>query len=162
MDVDLPGTSEAEVTDPHNWNPLARYLLLYALHFERHPLIPDGASIEWEVVEIPEDDRYDMIYVHARIDLLNGVRFEFEKFGDVEKAPPRRVRMDSYRYNASFPGGHNLLRYDNGHEDEPDVFHRHLFDPGSGEEIEYTEMKREEFPVMHHILDEILELAPLE
>ena len=69
--------------------------------------------------------------------------------------------MRLYRYNAFLPGGHNVLRYDNGHYQKDDEYHRHEFDLATGEEISRRVITRLEFPVMHKVLDELMMLLPL-
>jgi len=69
-----------------------------------------------------------------------------------------QVRGLSYRYNASLQGKHEILRYDNTHSTY-DYYHKHLFDPVSGTELDVIPLTREEFPVCHQVLDEIMEIA---
>ena len=64
-------------------------------------------------------------------------------------------------YNAYRPGGHNVLRYDNQHRGTENVYHRHQFDVDTGELVSFTTMPREDFPVMHQVLDELIQLVPL-
>ncbi len=68
--------------------------------------------------------------------------------------------MKIYAYNAWHPGGHNVLRYDNQHIGEDDAYHRHQFDPKTGKQIDYRTLTRIEFPVMHQILDELMDIVP--
>lgn len=50
------------------------------------------------------------------------------------------------------------MRYDNLHEDL-DEYHRHVFDLETGEQIGHTQiLSRQEFPVMHEILNELEEM----
>ena len=90
----------------------------------------------------------------------NGLRLSVYKDGQIERSPPRRVRMLVYSYNANFPKGENVLRYDNMHSDEPDVYHRHVFDPDTGDQISFSTLTRAQFPVMHEVLDELMCMFP--
>lgn len=67
----------------------------------------------------------------------------------------RQLRGFSYRYNAYVRNGHNVLRYDNGHSETPEEFHRHLFDPRTGGELEKRIITRYDLPVLSDMLTEI-------
>ena len=69
------------------------------------------------------------------------------------------VRGVSYRYNAHVRGGHNILRYDNGHIESPDEFHRHEFDPLTGRERSRSTLEREEMPTLIEVVAEVERLA---
>ena len=151
---------ESKQGDPHNWNSLENYRLLHEKHLESHPLIrPDGYRLSFERYDIP-DAWYDRIVLRADISCINGLLLEITKYGDIDRSPARRVRMFRFRYNAHFPRGENVLRYDNMHSDEPDVYHRHVFDPETGDQTSYTTLTRAQFPVMHEVLDELMQMFP--
>jgi hypothetical protein len=152
-------SEESTGNDKHNWNPLANYLFLHEKHLEDHPIVQE-AQFEVTYVSRPDDNAFDGISMSGFVVCTDGVLLEFEKSGEIEKFPPRRVRMNLYRYNAWIPGGHNVLRYDNMHIGEEHVYHRHLYDHMTGQPTETSYMRREEFPVLHEILDEIMELIP--
>ncbi|MGH2461447.1 MAG: toxin-antitoxin system TumE family protein [Chloroflexota bacterium] len=65
-----------------------------------------------------------------------------------------QVRGLRYSYNAHARGRFNLLRYDNGHDD-PNEYHRHRFDPFTGEQVEFQYVTRQQFPTLSELLDEV-------
>lgn len=155
----MADTEKTRRKDPHDWNPLANYRFLHEKHLQEHPLVLPESRLNTFVVRTPEAP-YDVIVVEGLVLCSNGIHMYVYKVGDTHRSPAHRVRMNIYRYNAWFPGGHNVLRYDNMHRGNENVYHRHSFDPATGEEVEYREMAREDFPVMHQILDELFELFP--
>ena len=52
-----------------------------------------------------------------------------------------------------------MLRYDSGHAHTPDVYHRHEYDPETGQD-RLTTLSREEFPVLSELVDELAEMFP--
>ena len=98
--------------DPHDWNSLANYVFLHEKHFEEHPLISPGSSLNIYLFPTP-DALYDLIVVEGIISCINGLELEISKSGAVDRTAAQRVRMNLYSYNAWWPGGHNVLRYDN-------------------------------------------------
>lgn len=86
---------------------------------------------------------------------LHGVVVEVEKYFDTKTTRDGRlqVRCFSYRYNARLPGKFNILRYDTGHDF--DEYHRHRFDPKTGQQIRFELLTREQFPLLSEILDEL-------
>ena len=147
--------------DPHDWNSIENYVYLHLLHLDEHPLVEQGvSSLRFIPIHTPQAP-YDILVVEGLIVCRNGLRLEISKSGDMERTTSRRVRMALYSYNAYRPGGHNVLRYDNQHRGTENVYHRHQFDVDTGELVSFTTMPREAFPVMHQILDELVQLVPL-
>ena len=148
--------------DPHNWNSFENYRYLHIKQLEEHPLVRfDRSYLDFEVRQQLRA-HYDLITVRGLIVCRNGFLLRIYKEGDIDRSPSRRVRMLVYSYNAWFPHRENVLRYDNMHKEERDVFHRHLFDPDTGRLISLRRMTRVEFPVMHQVLDELMERFPIE
>lgn len=146
--------------DPHNWNSLDNYRFLHEKHLAQHPLVlREGWTLEIEVTSRPLLP-YDYIKLTGIVVCLNRLVLEITKEGDLDRTQTHRVRMSRFRYNAHFPKGENVLRYDNMHSDEPDVYHRHVFDPDTGEQISFRTLTRAQFPVMHEVLDELLQMFP--
>ncbi len=144
--------------DPHNWNPLDNYIYLHEMHLENHPyVLMEESSLDFTPVLQPQAP-HDMLVVRGFIVFENGLNLEIRKTGALDKSRNRRVRMSIYSYNAWFPGRHNVLRYDNMHLDEENIYHRHLFDPSTGEEIIKDTLTRSQFPVMHEILNELMQM----
>ena len=46
------------------------------------------------------------------------------------------------------------------HLSEPDVYHRHVFDPDTGVETVRENLTRDQFPVFHEVLDELMRMFP--
>ena len=131
------------------------------LHLDEHPLVhQETSSLTFIAIHTPQAP-YDTLVVEGLIVCRNGLRLDISKTGDMERTAPRRVRMTLYSYNAYRPGGHNVLRYDNQHRGTENVYHRHQFDVDTGELVSFTTMPREDFPVMHQVLDELIQLVPL-
>ena len=105
---------------------------------------------------------YDRVVMEGLIVCRNGIHLSVYKEGQIDRTPSRRVRMLVYSYNAHFPGRENVLRYDNQHRNEPHVYHRHVFDPETGAQVSFQTMSRLEFPVMHQVLDELMEMFPID
>ena len=146
--------------DPHDWNPLENYVYLHRKHFDKHQLVDQQASsLEFIRLQNPRA-LHDILIVEGRIICTNGLSLEIRKAGDLEKTGARRVRMRVYRYHAHFPGGHNVLRYDNGHYLKDDEYHRHEFDVATGEEISRKLITRLELPVMNKVFDELMAMLP--
>ena len=146
--------------DPHNWNSLANYLFLHQKHLDSHPFVRAGQySLPFEITDQPRS-RYDRIKIQGLVVCTNGLVVEITKIGDLDRTRGRRVRISRFRYNAHFPRKHNVLRYDNMHADEPDIYHRHVFNPATGHEVIREDLTRTQFPVMHQVFDELMQMFP--
>ncbi len=146
--------------DPHDWNSLENYVLVHKKRLSEHALVVQEVSSLLFLSEPAPHTRYDVFKVQGLIVCRNGICLTVSKRGDMERSHSRRVRMFLYAYNAWFPGGHNVLRYDNQHVGQENVYHRHQFDPVTGVEVGFSRMQRHQFPVMHEILDELMALFP--
>ena len=155
----MADSEEARRGDSHDWNSLENYIFLHEKHLDEHALVLEGSSLEFREIATP-NALYDVLVVEGIVLCSNGLHLEVNKLGDIDRSPARRVRMNLYSYNAWQPGGHNALRYDNQHRRSEDVYHRHLFDLATGRQIAFTTMPRHEFPVLHTILDELMDLFP--
>ena len=161
MGLDMANTEANRRGDPHDWNPIENYVYLHQLHLDEHPLVDqEASSLRFIAIDTPRAP-YDIMVVEGLIVCRNGLRLDISKSGDMERTAQRRVRMTLYSYNAYRPGGHNVLRYDNQHLGTEHVYHRHQFDVDTGQLVSFTTMSREAFPVMHQILDELVQLIPL-
>ena len=146
--------------DPHNWNSLDNYRLLHEKHLDAHPFVlANGWDLTFHYTSLPFS-QFDAIRLEGIVLCTNGIVLEITKEGDVDRTQAHRVRMSRFRYNAHFPGGENVLRYDNMHSDEPDVYHRHVSDPETGDQVSFSTLTRAQFPVMHEILDELMRMFP--
>ena len=144
--------------DPHNWNSLDNYRFLHEKHLDAHPFVlPNGWDLTFHYTSLPFS-QFDAIRLEGLVLCTNGLVLEMTKEGDVDRTQAYRVRMFRFRYNAHFPRGENVLRYDNMHADEPDIYHRHVFNPATGHEVIREDLTRAQFPVMHQVLDELMQM----
>ena len=116
-----------------------------------------NALTKFNMFPIPES-ACDLYVVEGLVVCKNGLNLEIAKSGEIERTDARRVRINLYRYQAWFPGRHEVLRYDNQHPGEEHIYHRHPFDLQTGKEQPVSYMSRENFPVMNEILDELMNL----
>ena len=66
-----------------------------------------------------------------------------------------QVRCFVYEYNAYIAGKYNVLRYDNTHEGNLNYYHKHIFHLETGLELSIIELTRDNFPLLHEVLDEL-------
>lgn len=98
--------------------------------------------------------------IEGSIRCAAGLEIDVTKLLDVRvNRRLEQVRGVSYRYNAYVRGGHNILRYDNGHAEAPDEFHRHEFDSFTGRELSRTILGREDMPTLIEVVSEVERLA---
>lgn len=145
--------------DPHGWNTVENFLLVHEKGLENHPCIDHSKqnSLSFEQYDL-EGNSYFVLY--GAVFCIHDVIVEVAKYYETRVLDGRlQLRGFSYRYNAHVRNGHNLLRYDNGHADAPDEFHRHEFDPDSGLEKEKRILSRHELPVFSDVLTEIQALV---
>jgi hypothetical protein len=141
------------VTDRHGWNSWENYRALHEKRVTEHPFVLDHI-FEWTIVG--DRDFPDQIQLSGQIFCEEGVHLHVTKMLATRVRNNRlQVQAERYSYNAFFVGRHNILRYDNGHLESPDEFHRHLFDVKTGEEIERTLLTRDRLPLLHEILTEV-------
>lgn len=70
------------------------------------------------------------------------------------------IQTSWYSYNASIRGGHNILRYDNQHEDasfrnHPDPHHKHVFDWREGDELSIDWVGADNWPNLGEVIQEL-------
>ena len=92
-----------------------------------------------------------------------GLEIEVIKLLDARiRAGQVEVRGIKYSYHARVfedGSGRNVLRYDSGHAHTPGVYHRHEYDPVTGED-RLSMLRREEFPVLSEMVDELAAMFP--
>ena len=72
------------------------------------------------------------------------------------------VRGVTYNYHARVfenTFGRNVLRYVSGHAHTPGVYHRHEYDPATGED-NLTTLSRADFPVLGEMVGELARMFP--
>ena len=145
--------------DPHGWNTLENFRDIHEKRLAEHPFVDHSTpdTLRLDEYELSGDTYFVLwgeVYCH------HNVIVEVTKYYESRVLTGRvQIRGFSYRYNAHVRGGHNVLRYDNGHDDAPDEFHRHAFDLVTGDETEKRVIARYELPVFADILTEVQELV---
>ena len=151
-------TGDSQSDGKHNWLELRQYLYLHQIRAYEHSIVIPGQELELVLPEITGGE-FDAYLLQGTLKLKYGLIIEVKKLGDLTREDRPRARSTRLRYNISFPGEGNLLRFDNGHFGQSDEYHRHEYDPGTLKEISNKRMTRAQFPVMHEILDEIQKIA---
>lgn len=157
MDAGLP-RSEQNRADPHGWNTIENFLLVHETRLAEHPFVDHTRpnTLKFEQYEV---DGNVYFLFSGKVFCENDVTVYVFKYYESREAGGRlQIRGFSYSYNAHIENRHNILRYDNGHEDTPEEYHRHLFDMATGNEIERRIITRYELPNFYDILTEIQEL----
>lgn len=151
-----PVPSDAPDTGRHEWNTWQNYRHINDRRLAEHPFVK-SSEFTFDQVSV-EGDLF--IIMDGIVDCRDNVILEVTKVFETKRQGPGRgrlyVRGLSYRYNAWVKGGHNIVRYDNGHD--LDEYHGHRFNPNTGELITRRPMSRDEFPLFTEVLDEIQEI----
>ncbi len=155
--VDPPSQWICEGHDRHDWNTFENYRYLHIWHIENHPFVDHGHPP-------PTFDQFDVdgrpiVTFIGDIYCLRSIILSVSKYleTDVMQNGRMRVKCFSYGYNARIAGKHNILRYDN--QDDFDEYHKHVFDVCSGTQLSRVRLTRNEFPVLHEVLNEVMALA---
>ncbi len=138
-------------SDPHGWNSLENFIQVHEGRLGEHPFVDTSRphTLRYEFFD-------EVFRLSGTVFCLHDVILEVTKYYGTRNSGGRvQVRGYSYRYNAHVHNGHNVLRYDNGHDDTPEEFHRHLFDRKTGAELERRIITRHELPTFSQILDEL-------
>ena len=148
--ADAPGGRKGE---KHNWLALDRYLLIHRQKLATRPfIITDGT----EFVQYAAGDA-EFVRCVGVLTCKNAVRIAVTKLMETRMARAQlQVRSIHFNYHVTQRRGgrtRNLLRYDNSHIDTPDEYHRHLYDPRTGEQTR-TILTREQFPDLAEVVDE--------
>lgn len=159
MDAELPGIKKnikrvkKQKSDRHGWNALENYQQIYQERVANHPFVDTSKPIP-ELEYINVDDALFLI-LEGRIHCKNSVILSITKWFETRETKQGRllIRCFAYSYNARIFNGHNILRYDNGHD--LNEYHKHIFDIETGNEIDKVSLTREEFPLLHEVLDEL-------
>ncbi|GEM_PF-1756070 len=148
--------------DPHDWNSLENFVHVHETRLEQHAFVDHAKSNTLRFEEYELDGEVFMV-LDGVVYCHHNVVLEVTKIYETRVTQGRRqIRGFSYRYNASIRGRHTILRYDNGHPETPDEFHRHLFRISDGEEIERRIITRYELPTFADILTELQRLFEVE
>lgn len=128
MDVELYGT-EGHRRDPHGWNSLENYVFIHETRLADHPFVDHRVPNTLNFERYVDVNGNIMIVLSGEVYCRYGMIVEVAKWFETRIVQGRlQVRGVRYRYNARIRGRHNILRYDNGHAEAPDEFHRHQYD----------------------------------
>lgn len=143
------------MSDPHDWNSWDNYRLIHDARLSNHPFVEDTSLLQWTIAGDPPRS----ISLEGTIICARGVAVRVYKLLDAREAHGQlEIRGTHYAYNASLAGQGNILRYDNGHRDVPDEFHRHVFDLTTGQELSRDIISRNDMPTLAGFLDEVQEM----
>ena len=148
----------SEETDRHGWNSLEGYLSIHDNRLNNHSFLDPSKPHTIGITYHQINDEESVMAIQGHVFCLGNVVLEVEKYLQMMERENGQlfVRGFSYRYHAFVPGEHSLVRYDNSHGE--DVYHRHAFEPVTGQETEITDLTRNEFPTFSEILDELEEI----
>lgn len=163
MDARLPHSKAVKkrkkrrVVDRHGWNSLEDYILIYQKHLDEHPFIDHSKPLpEFEYYH-SEEDKTVIAFLNGYIYCLNQVVLEIRKIFETKYLSNGvfKIRCKSYCYEASLKGERELIRYDN--LDSFEDYHKHLFDE-NGKQLGRKSLSRNEFPLLHEVIDELQNL----
>ncbi len=139
--------------DRHGWNTLENYKQIHYDRLTTHPFVDHSKPT-------PDFETFDggeslYILLEGEIYCEHNVVLSITKWFETRIIGGGRlqVRCFSYRYNASILGKHNILRYDNNHDF--DDYHKHKFDVRTGKPIRRESLRRNDFPTLSEVLDEL-------
>ena len=151
---DLSRGTLAPRNDPHDWNSLDHYQSIHELRMENHEfVIRYKDTLVFERV-----GESSWIRLRGFVYCRKGVILEVDKWLETNGSIPERIRGRSYLYVAWVRGMKWILRYHNKHKDESEYIHR-ICDPRSGNELLEEVLRRDQFPTLSQILDELEVLA---
>ena len=156
MDARLPSSGKnikREKSDRHGWNALENYKQIHRDRLTTHPFVDHSKPIP--NLESFYDGETLYITLEGKIHCKHNVVLSLTKIFETRIIRDGRlqVRCFSYRYNAYILGKHNILRYDNNHDF--DDYHKHVFDMQTGEQTQRVTLRRNDFPLLSEVLDEL-------
>jgi Family of unknown function (DUF6516) len=146
--------------DPHDWNSWDKYSFIHDKRLAEHAFVR-----EWDLGwRLPQSADGTVLYAklegkvlcHGDVSVTVYKLLETRYFGHRRAL---QVRGAEYSYNAHLVGKDNLLRYDNGHDEDPTAFHRHEFDPETGRQLRLDHLKRDDMPTLADFLDEVARMV---
>ncbi len=142
--------------EKHGWLRFDRYQEIHEGTLDRHPFVIEDRT-EFERAEDSGGVSYRL---EGDILCTVGIVIEVSKYYHVRRRRGyEEIRGVQYRYTARVPGSGNIVRYDNLHLDTPDEYHRHVYDLATWSHIEVQLLKREDFPTLGEVLEEVMHLA---
>ncbi len=149
-DADASGGRRRE---KHSWLALERYLLIHREKLAARPFVTTDGT---EFVRYAADGA-EFVRCVGILTCKRSVRIAVTKLMATRVSRAQlQVRSIHFNYHVTQQRDgrtRNLLRYDNSHVDTPEEYHRHLYDPRSGEQTR-TILTREQFPDLAEVVDE--------
>ncbi len=147
---------ERRQPDRHGWNSLENYRRIYEERVGEHDFIDKSKPFP-NNFEFFEDDGGLFIVLRGAIYCIHNVILDISKLFETREVGNGllQIRCILYEYNVHIAGKYNVFRYDNTHAGNLDYYHKHIFDPETGREIAVIELTREDFPLLHEVLDEL-------
>lgn len=158
MDGVVPGSEASQqVSDPHDWNTWENYLMIHEKRMQLHPFVLED-HLAWEIVGDPSAP--ELITLAGIVICQMSVIVRVDKTLETRLIGNQRLQVRGlfYAYNAYFAGRHNILRYDNGHMEPPEEFHRHQFDLETGVETRKDILEQRQIPVLADFFTEVAQL----
>ncbi len=145
------------MNDPHNWNSWDNYLAIHEKRMQEHPFVLENHLV-WEFVGEPKSP--DAILLNGIVICARSVIVTVSNSLETRIVGRRlEVRGSFYAYNAHFVSHHNILRYDNGHMETPEEFHRHQFDLETGQETSRAIIPKSQVPVLADFFSEVASIV---
>ena len=146
------------MSDPHGWNTWENYLIIHERRMQSHPFVLED-HLEWSSIGDPLAPK--LLTLAGIVTCRMGVEVRVDKTLETRLIGNQRLQVRGlyYAYNSYFAGRHNILRYDNGHMETPEEFHRHQFDLETGIEVRKDILEKHQVPVLAHFFTEVAELV---
>jgi hypothetical protein len=165
LDARLPHVKKTKkrkkrhLKDRHGWNSLESYNAAYHGHLDNHPFIDYTYPLPEVQLIASESNKNVYAVLNGSIHCKNNVLLEIRKIFHTRILTNgiTKIRCFSFCYHANIVGGRKLVRYDN--QDRISDYHKHTFDQ-YGNEISRTSMSRQQFPILHEIIDELEKMFP--
>ncbi|MDQ3855456.1 MAG: DUF6516 family protein [Chloroflexota bacterium] len=141
------------------WHPWDDYLLIHDHYMRSEPFVVED-RLRWYLIpnELGTPKVIALVgEIECQQDVVVLVHKAFEMRSGAGGQP--EVRGVYYTYQALGPGGKTLVRYDNAHRHTPDEFHRHEYDPNTGEETGKSILAWQDIPTLAEFLKEVARLV---
>ncbi len=149
---------QRDIKDRHGWNTLEDYRQVYLSKVGSHSFVDSNYPLPTIELLVSENGQSIKARLEGDIYCHNNVILQVRKLFNVKYLNSGLIKVKGvyYCYNAHIIGNNNILRYDNSHADED--YHKHEFDLATGEEKHKTALSRQQFPLLHEVLDELQQM----
>ena len=147
------------MSDPHDWKSWDNYLLIHEKRLGDTSFVREP-RLAWRFAHSP-DGTVNSIKLEGTVQCHSDVSVTVYKrlYARYSARGVLQVRGAEYSYNAQVTGKFTILRYDNGHQEDPADFHRHEFDLETGEPLPMQHLKRDDMPTLADFLDEVARMV---